>query len=221
MNIIKIKEVHYEKDNTKILSGVSFDVKKRDCISIIGQSGSGKSTLMKLCADLIPMTKGDIIYREKSYREIDPTKLRKNISYCVQLPYLFGTSIYENLEFPFKIRKEAMDKTRVIELLKRFNLNEDVLDKDINSLSGGEKQRVALIRNLIYTPDVLLLDEATSALDKENAKVVEEYIKELNDSGTTVLWITHSLEQSEGIFNKRIVMSEGKVEKVEKVEVIR
>ncbi|HEY5525891.1 MAG TPA: methionine ABC transporter ATP-binding protein, partial [Clostridium sp.] len=68
---------------------------------------------------------------------------------------------------------------------------------------------------LMYIPDILLLDESTSALDKVNAQVVEEYIKHINKDRVTVLWITHSLEQSEGIFNKRITISEGRVEKVE------
>ena len=87
--------------------------------------------------------------------------------------------------------------------------------KSINSLSGGEKQRIAIARNLMYIPDVLLLDEATSALDKLNAQVVEEYIRDINKEGVTVLWVTHNLEQSRGIFNKRITLSEGSVEKVE------
>lgn len=215
MRILEVKDICYKTDNTNILNGISISVDKGDCISLVGQSGSGKSTLLKLCADLIPISKGDIFYNNKSYNSYNPLELRRKISYCIQIPQLFGKSVCENLEFPFKIRKDTVDKVRVEELLKRFNINESFLDKDINSLSGGEKQRVAIIRNLIYTPDILLLDEATSALDAENAKVVEDYVKELNELGVTVIWITHSMAQSEGIFNKRITMLEGKVENME------
>lgn len=215
MRILEVKDICYKTDNTNILNGISISVDKGDCISLVGQSGSGKSTLLKLCADLIPISKGDIFYNNKSYNSYNPLELRRKISYCIQIPQLFGKSVCENLEFPFKIRKDTVDKVRVKELLKRFNINESFLDKDINSLSGGEKQRVAIIRNLIYTPDILLLDEATSALDAENAKVVEDYVKELNELGVTVIWITHSMAQSEGIFNKRITMLEGKVENME------
>lgn len=215
MKILEIKDLQYKSNNTNILNGINLSVEKGDCISIVGQSGSGKSTLLKMCADLLEISKGDIFYKEINYKEYDPIELRKNISYCIQLPYLFGNTVYENLEFPFKIRKEKFDNTRVKALLESFNLDKSILCKDINSLSGGEKQRISIIRNLVYTPDILLLDEATSALDNDNAKRVEEHIKQLNLRGTTVLWITHSIEQSKCIFNKRITLWEGKVENME------
>ncbi|MEG0013098.1 MAG: ATP-binding cassette domain-containing protein [Cellulosilyticaceae bacterium] len=218
MSILEIKDLYYKVENTNILNGISISIDQGDCISLVGQSGSGKSTLMKLCADLIPLSKGGIWYKGKSYKEYDPIELRRQITYCIQMPHLFGESIYENLEFPFKIRKESMDKEKVVELLEKFNLDESFLTKEVKSLSGGEKQRIALIRNLIYTPDILLLDEATSALDKENTQVIEQYVKELNQKGVTVLWITHDAEQSEGIFNKRIVISEGMVECMEEIK---
>ena len=215
MNILSIKDVFYNMGDLEILKGISFDIEKGDCMSIVGQSGSGKSTLLKLCADMIPITSGNIYFNGKCYTSYNPIELRKKISYCLQTPELFGKSVCENLEFPFKIRKEKVNKQRIVKLLERFNIDESFLDKDIISLSGGEKQRISIIRNLLYTPDIILLDEATSALDLENAKVVEEYIKELNDLGVTVLWITHSMEQSEKIFNKRITISEGKIECME------
>ena len=215
MNILSIKDVFYNMGDLEILKGISFDIEKGACISIIGQSGSGKSTLLKLCADMIPITSGNIYFNGKCYTSYNPIELRKKISYCLQTPELFGKSVCENLEFPFKIRKEKVNKQRIVKLLERFNIDESFLDKDIISLSGGEKQRISIIRNLLYTPDIILLDEATSALDLENAKVVEEYIKELNDLGVTVLWITHSMEQSEKIFNKRITISEGKIKCME------
>ena len=215
MEIINIKDAYYSLDNTDILKGISIDIKEGDCISLVGQSGSGKSTLMKLCADLISISKGYMAYRGKDYMAYNPVQLRQKISYCVQIPQLFGKTVYDNLEFPSKIRQEKIDRKKIIYLLERFNLDESYLAKDINSLSGGEKQRIAIIRNLIYTPDILLLDESTASLDSENARIIEEYVKELNSNGVTVLWITHSKEQSEGIFNKRITISDGKVDKVE------
>lgn len=215
MSILKIKALTYIADNTKILDNISLEIKSGELVSIVGSSGCGKSTLLKLCADLISTTEGSIQFKGKSYDNYDPIKLRRKISYCVQIPQLFGDIVEDNLVFPFKIRNDEVDYDRIDELLERFNLDKGYLSKKVNSLSGGEKQRIAIIRNLIYKPDILLLDEATSALDKENARRMEEYIKELNYEGVTVLWITHSLDQSEGIFNKRIIMSNGLIEKIE------
>lgn len=218
MNILSIRDVYYMAHNTDILKGISIDVKEGDCISIIGSSGSGKSTLLKICSDLITPSSGDVYYREKNYKDYNPLELRRRVSYCIQTPYLFGETVIENLIFPFKIRKKEIDKIRIIKLFNKFNLDESFLYKEIKSLSGGEKQRIALARNLIYTPDILLLDEVTSALDKENCKLVEAYIKELNDKGVTIVWVTHSMEQSESIFNRRILISDGKVEKMEELK---
>lgn len=215
MNILRIENLKYKAEEDDIIKGISFNVKKGDIISIVGSSGSGKSTLLKLLSDLIPITSGNIIYNEKSYKEYNPIDLRRKISYCIQLPYLFGETVWDNLIFPFKIRKEEINKIKIVEFLEKFNLDESYLNKNINSLSGGEKQRISIIRNLIYTPDILLLDEATSALDKKNAEVIEGYIKELNKSGVTVLWITHSMDQSAGIFNKRIVIEDGIIKEME------
>lgn len=215
MTILSIKDVIYKWKDVEILKNISFNIEKGDCISIVGKSGSGKSTILKVIADLLPISSGNLYFNGKCYTSYNPIELRRKISYCIQTPILFGENVYENLELPFKIRNEKIDKFRVIELLEKFNLNESILENNINSLSGGEKQRISIIRNLLYKPDILLLDEATSALDEENTKVIEEYIKELNRLGVTILWITHSIEQSQGIFNKRITITDGRVEEVE------
>lgn len=219
MNILRIEDISYYSGNDKIIDKVNLNVKKGDLISIVGPSGSGKSTLLKICSDLISPTDGKIYYNDKSYQEYDPIELRKKISYCIQTPYLFGKTVYDNLSYPFIIRSKNIDKELINDFLIKFNLSKDYLYKDINLLSGGEKQRIALIRNLIFTPDLILLDEVTSALDNENAKVVENIINDMNKkNNVTVIWVTHNLNQSESIFNKRISINQGKVEKIEELK---
>ncbi|MEG0855564.1 MAG: ATP-binding cassette domain-containing protein [Terrisporobacter sp.] len=217
MSIIELNNVYYKDKKNIVLDGVYLEINKGEAVSIVGESGSGKSTLLKICSDLIEVTSGKIKYNGKDYFSYEPENLRKNISYCIQMPYLFGKTIYDNLEFPFKIRNKEVDKKKISNLLKRFNLEEEWLNKNVESLSGGEKQRVAFIRNIMFTPDVLLLDEVTSALDSTNTKIIEDYVKELNDKGVTILWVTHNKKQSETIFNRRITISKGKVEKVEEL----
>ena len=220
MRIFNLEDVVFKSNNNLILNGINLDVYKGDCISVIGPSGGGKSTLLKIISDLITISEGYIKYKDKYYDEYDPLELRRCISYCVQLPYLFGNTVFDNLSFPFLIRGEKINEYRIIELLNKFNLSSDYLKKDVKSLSGGEKQRISIIRSLVYTPEVLLLDEATSALDKENAENVERVIEELNKEGVTVIWITHNVEQSERIFNKRITIKSGNIEAVEMLKII-
>lgn len=215
MSILKLDNIKYSQNNDDILKGINLNIDEGDIISIVGPSGSGKSTLLKICSDLISATAGDIHYRDKNYKDYNPIELRKNISYCVQIPFLFGDTVYDNLSYPFKIRKKEVDKALIVEFLEKFNLDKSYIEKSVDSLSGGEKQRIALIRNLIFKPDILLLDEVTASLDPENSKVVENIIKDLNKSGTTVLWITHDIAQSNSIFNKKITMENGLIKNKE------
>ena len=218
MEILKIKNLTFKDKDNIILEDISLAIKKGECISIVGESGSGKSTILKLCADLISPSHGNIEYKNKDYSAYDSIKLRRSISYCTQTPYLFGKDVYENLCFPFKIRNQEVNNDRIDELLTAFSLDKSYLEKDINLLSGGEKQRIALIRNLMFIPEILLLDEVTSALDSSNTIIVEKYIKHINKEGVTVIWVTHDEEQSKRIFNKRIFIKNGKVENVEVIE---
>ncbi len=215
MCILRLEDVGFSANGINILNNVTIEVEKGACISMVGKSGSGKSTLLKIIADLISATSGQLIFNEMNFNEYDPVELRRKISYCTQQPHLFGKTVRENLEYPFRIRKQQINFEIIESLLERFNFNLDMLDKDVISLSGGEKQRIALIRNLVIVPEIILLDESTSALDNENALLVEEYIQELNSKGVTIIWITHNEEQSKRIFKKRIVLENGEILAVE------
>ena len=121
----------------------------------------------------------------------------------------------DNMKFPSSIRNVKFDLNRVQELFARFQMTEDFLNKEVRTLSGGEKQRIALIRSLIFMPEILLLDEVTSALDAENITIVENVIESLNEEGITILWITHSADQSRKIANKRLSLEAGKINSLE------
>ena len=100
------------------------------------------------------------------------------------------------MSFPFEIRQEAFNSEKAAAYLMKVGLNKTYLTKNINDLSGGEKQRIALVRNLLITPKVLLLDEVTSALDAENQLIVRHLIREMNQTESiTVLWVTHNADE--------------------------
>jgi len=213
--LLDLKDVSFVNDDKTILKNVSFVVEAGDFISIVGPSGSGKSTLLKLCSHLISPTGGNIFYKGVNMNEYIPTELRKSIAYCSQLPYLFGNSVKENLDFPFSIRNMPFNESRVKELFSLFNIPFTFLNADVQNLSGGEKQRVSLVRTLLFLPEVLLLDEVTSALDSENTRMAEDAISSLNNEGITVLWITHDPEQSQKYANKIITLEAGEIKSLE------
>ncbi|MDD2211788.1 MAG: ATP-binding cassette domain-containing protein [Clostridia bacterium] len=211
MVLLKLQNISYQSENKSILKNISLKIDAGDYLSIVGPSGSGKSTFLKLCAHLLSPTEGKIIFKGKDFRQYSPIDLRRKIGYCAQTPCLFGDTVEDNLSFPYLIRKEKVNLTRVQTLCSDFNLDFALLKKDVQSLSGGEKQRIALLRTLLFLPEIFLLDEVTSALDVTNTLLVEKVISSLNQKGTTVLWVTHNLEQSRKYANKLLTIENGEI----------
>lgn len=215
MSIIEFENVYFNDGKKNILEDINLKVEHGDFISIVGPSGGGKSTLLKLVSNLISPSKGSISFKNKDIIQYSPIEVRQQCAYCYQLPYLFGNTVLENLAFPYEIRGKKIDFDKISELLSLFKMDKDYIDKNVDKLSGGEKQRLALIRTLIFQPEVLLLDEITSALDADNALIVENIIKDLNQKGTTILWVTHNLDQSKKHTNKLLTIENGKIKSLE------
>jgi len=218
MNILKFKNISYRDGDNIILDNISFEVNAGDFISIVGPSGSGKSTLLKLCSHLKSPTLGTILFNGEDISKSSPSSLRKDIAYCFQTPYLFGDTVSDNLSFPYSIRDRKVDMERINYLLSIFNIDKDFFNKTIINLSGGEKQRVALIRTLLFEPKIILLDEVTSALDVDNTLTVENVIRDLNNTGLTILWVTHNPEQSKKHANKILTLENGKISSLEVIK---
>lgn len=207
MTFLKIDQVSFVTHEKVIVDQVSFDLEKGEFLTLTGPSGSGKSTLLKLVASLLTPTNGDIYLENKVQSDYQLNLYRQEVSYCFQQPVLFGQTVRDNLSFPFTVRKKNFDRNRAIALLQQVALPETFLDKHITSLSGGEKQRVALIRNLLFLPKVLLLDEVTVGLDDENKNIIHQLIQAVHKEGITILQITH--DNSEIAQAKRILTMAG------------
>ncbi|MBX8652927.1 iron ABC transporter ATP-binding protein FetA [Klebsiella michiganensis] len=190
--ILRLDNVGFQADGVTILNEMSFQLRAGEFKLITGPSGCGKSTLLKIIASLLSPTAGSIFFAGKNINDLTPETYRQQVSYCAQTPALFGDSVYDNLVFPWQIRHQQPDPNALVADLLRFGLAENTLEKSINELSGGEKQRVSLIRNLQFLPQVLLLDEITSALDESNKKNVNEIIhRYATEKNIAVLWVTH------------------------------
>ncbi len=218
MALMQFENVSYINDGKEIIKDISLEIDEGDFVSIVGHSGCGKSTFLKLCCHLISPSAGHIVLQEKDILEVDPVALRKEIVYCFQTPSLFGRTVLDNLKFPYLIRNIAYDEPRVKELFLKFKLNMDLIHQKVGKLSGGEKQRIALIRALLFRPKMILLDEITSALDADNTHVVEEAIESFHADGMTILWVTHHPEQSRKFANKVLTLEHGKLKALEMIK---
>ncbi|MBC3380375.1 iron ABC transporter ATP-binding protein FetA [Serratia fonticola] len=194
--LLVLEGIHYQIDEQVILDAVSFTLKSGEFKLITGPSGCGKSTLLKIVSSLLSPTRGNITFNGKNIDDVAPEEYRKQVSYCFQTPALFGDTVYDNLALPYQIRKLKPDEKKIREDLTLLALPDSMLKKGINELSGGEKQRISLIRNLQFMPKVLLLDEITSALDEDNKRNVNELIRRLvAEQGLGVLWVTHDKDE--------------------------
>lgn len=191
-SLLQVKQLGYKAGDTPLLDNINLTLKEGQFTLITGPSGCGKSTLLKIIASLLSPTTGSIFYCGDDIARLSPEAYRQQVSYCAQTPALFGDTVYDNLIFPWQIRDMRPQPEKLLADLAQFNLAEETLQKSINELSGGEKQRISLIRNLQFLPKVLLLDEMTSALDERNKHNVNEIIhRYVKEQRVGVLWVTH------------------------------
>ena len=194
--LLQLRKVGYQAGATKILNNISFMLNAGEFKLITGPSGCGKSTLLKIVASLISPDTGDILFEGEEIATLKPETYRQQVSYCAQTPVLFGDTVYDNLIFPWQIRNKTPEPKAFLADLAHFELSETILQKNITALSGGEKQRISLIRNLQFLPQVLLLDEITSALDEHNKENVNDIIhRYVRDKNIAVLWVTHDKDE--------------------------
>lgn len=210
--MISVKDIYLTRNNQKILKDLSIDFMEGEFVNIMGPSGSGKSTFLKLLNSLESFDEGRIRYKGQDILEINPIDLRRSIGYVFQSPYLFGEIVRENIEYPLILGKQEIDQAYINEMLNRLDLDKGILDKKCKDLSGGEQQRISLLRSLMLKPKVLLLDEITSSLDPINTKLVEEFIKDIyKNYNLTIILVTHSVEQAKRMGSRTVFIKDGGV----------
>jgi len=211
-DLIRLDNIGFKTEQQQILKDISFSIKEGERVIVTGPSGGGKSTLLKLIASIINPIDGQIYFKGEDIAQLDPIAYRKKVSYFFQNATLFDETVRDNLSFPYNIREEAFDEGKAVQMLDRVKMSAEYLNKPIIDLSGGEKQRVALVRNLLYQPDVLLLDEVTSSLDAENKEIIYSIIDEMNTKeSVTVLAVTHD-EREIKMADRVLTIIEGRLE---------
>lgn len=191
------KDYGKEDACTHALRGINLDIEKGDFLGIVGSSGSGKSTLLHILGGMDLATSGEYLFQGENVASFSERKLhefrKQNISFVFQNFALMNRyTVYENVEMPLRARYKKNRKAQVMEQLEKMGIAH-LKDKMPSQLSGGQQQRCAIARALVSDTPVLLADEPTGALDQRTGNDIMNYFEEINDTGKTVILITHDL----------------------------
>ena len=213
MSLLSLKGVslyyHSVKGETQALSDVSFSVNEGEFLGIVGPSGSGKTTILSLIAGIFPPSSGTITFDGE----------KKRTGYMLQRDHLFEwRTIEQNVLLGLEIEGKLNAKTRrdAVRLLEKYGLGE-FKKRHPSELSGGMRQRVALIRTLVTNPDILLLDEPFSALDfVTRLSVVNDVFSIIKSEGKTAILVTHDISEAISMCD-RIVMLTARPARVKRI----
>lgn len=205
---------HSLKDSTKALEDISFSIEKGEFVSIVGPSGCGKTTLLNIIAGLIKPSSGEIYMDNEKI-----TSFSHKMGYMFQKDQLFEwLNIWNNIIIGIKIQHKSINtyKPKLETLLKNYGLW-DFIYHYPQELSGGMRQKVALIRTLALDPEVLLLDEPFSSLDYQTRlNISDEIFEIIKNEGKTAIMVTHDIAEAVSMSNRIVVLSKrpAKIKKI-------
>lgn len=215
---IGIRKV-YDNEGVKTcaVDGVSFIVQRGEFLAIMGPSGSGKSTIMQILGLLDRPSSGEYTLEGRNTKNFSDNELaeirNKKVGFVFQsFNLLARTSVYENVELPLLYddgKEKRNNRKRILESLRAVSM-EHRKDYFSNQLSGGEKQRVAIARALVNNPEIIFADEPTGNLDSKSGIQVMKILQELNDSGHTIILVTHETFTAEHA-RRIITVKDGKI----------
>ena len=219
MSMLEIRGVHKTFEHNQVLKGIDLDVNKGDVIAILGPSGSGKTTLLRCINFLERADQGKLTMDGKEYdmhsaRKDEVVAIRRKTAFVFQNYNLFlNKTVLQNVTLGLtsgrgmnkreaeEIARDALQKVGMLEKAEAYPI----------SLSGGQQQRVAIARGMATSPEIIYFDEPTSALDPELIGEVLNVMRQLAETGMTMLVVTHEMEFARNVSNKIIFMDQGRV----------
>ncbi len=210
--IIEVKDLEYKYGDFKAVDGVCFFVREGEIFSFLGPNGAGKSTVINILTTLLPVQKGSVTIAGYDLAK-EPQEVRRSIGIVFQDETLDrDLTVWETLELHGRIysmpkleRKERIDEIiKLVELEEKRNVR-------TRFLSGGMKRRLEIGRGLMTRPKVLFLDEPTIGLDTQTRRRLWDYIKKVNDSGTTIFLTTHYMDEADQVSNWIDILDHGKI----------
>ena len=215
--MIKVKNISKSYKDAIVLNNVSLEINKGDFTAVMGPSGSGKSTLLYSISSMDNPDEGEVIFEgidvyKLSESELSKFRLNKMGFVFQNSQMLKNLSIFDNIILPGMVAKrESIEvvRARATELMSKMGI-EDIKDRDIREVSGGQLQRAAICRAMINSPEILFMDEPTGALNSEAASQVMEILKKLNQEGISIMLVTHD-EKMASMAKKVIYIKDGKL----------
>lgn len=224
--MLEFKNVSKRYNQQTVLDTISLTVKEGEFFVLVGPSGSGKTTTLKMINRLIDPSEGDIYLHQKQLMAYNLKELRLSIGYVLQQIALFpNLTVQENIELIPELKKwpKAKREKRVRELLTLVNLEPDkYLKRKPSELSGGEQQRVGILRAIAANPDVILMDEPFSALDPIARQQLQELIKEIHhEIKSTIVFVTHDMKEALELGDRICIMRNGKIIQIDTPDMIQ
>lgn len=216
-NVVKVYNAYKDAKEAMALDGININIKDGDFVGIMGPSGSGKTTLLNMLSGVDKPTSGEIIIKDQSINDMGKDELalfrRKNIGYIFQdFNLLDSLTLKENIALPLILDKLNPNdvENRVKELMKLFDIY-DLANKYSYNVSGGQKQKVAVVRALVNNPSVIFADEPTGNLDSKSTSNIMDAISNINkEIKSTVLMVTHD-PFAASFCNRIVFIKDGKV----------
>lgn len=214
LNCIKIKNIckRYNSSDVDSLKNVSFSIAKNDRFGILGPNGAGKTSLISIVCGVFEASKGEVLYFSNN-KSID-LQYFKSVTGYVPQEYAFYHELtpMQNLEYFgafYNLSKTEIEQNS-IEILEKLGLA-DVANKKINTFSGGMKRRINLAIGIIHKPEFLFLDEPTVGVDVQSKNAILNFLLELNNQGTTIIYTSHILSEAESFCNNIALIDNGKL----------
>ena len=204
---LRVREICFEAGGKRLIDHISFTAHTGPCLIILGPNGAGKSLLLRLCHGLLSPSEGAI-----QWAEADPLRARQQQAMVFQRPVLLRRSVTANAHFGLRLRRVPRQERQAVvaEALRQGGLT-DVADRAARVLSGGEQQRLALVRAWTLQPQVLFLDEPTAHLDPAATRAVETLLQQFHAAGTKLIMTTHDLGQARRLADEVLFLHRGRL----------
>ena len=218
-DILQVKELchQFSLGNNKtlpVLKNISLSASRGEFISILGISGSGKTTLLKCISSLLKPTSGKVMLNRINPYNIGNSKLsslrRNDIAFIFQSYNLVPSlPVFENIVLPLRLSRKKINTKEIKNLLERMKFHSGLNDF-VNTLSGGEQQKVAIARAIVADSDIIFADEPTGALDSVSREVIFELLRELVTAGKCVIMVTHDIELASKT-DRALILKDGEI----------